>query len=457
MAQTETSSGASRRRGSAALRAAGFAAAIILGGVAIWLIATSDTVKSQRIGALAGMWGALVGAYAVFGARRHDHDLPAEPGSALELRHNAALARSEDVASQREFQARLEAMLRREVQEGVSRELAGLRNEVAALRSEILENVGGQLRMERTETTRLFGSNLEALQREVNQLKVRQLADDPTTIEAIEYHVDPPARAREPEPAREVPHVAAAAERSPQPGEPTGSGAFPPFRPLEPMRPFGPRAESPVAQSAAATGAGTDRDSPAPRQAPAPREEATRPVARDVPTPLAPYQSGPIPYLAPAPALAQAPAQALAPAFAAAQQPAAVRAPEPAGQQPVPQRAPDPGPQPVPAQQPAPPAAAPRPTPDPAPQAAASVDPFASMPRITPFTDFELDVIERPPSQSWGSESAAGAGAGLSGRHATVSDPVADGAGGRRRRADDSENDVLARILAREKSPGEDE
>ena len=49
----------------------------------------------------------------------------------------------------------------------VAGELAELRAEVAALRNELLEKVGGQLRLERIETTRLIGSDLEALQHEV--------------------------------------------------------------------------------------------------------------------------------------------------------------------------------------------------------------------------------------------------------------------------------------------------
>lgn len=76
--------------------------------------------------------------------------------------------------------------------------------------------------------------------------------------------------------------------------------------------------------------------------------------------------------------------------------------------------------------------------PPPAPQSApqqspagaggtAADDPFAGLPRITPFTDFPLDPI-------------------------LPSDDAGDYSGrGRRHRADDNHNDVLARILARER------
>ncbi|MGH8861046.1 MAG: hypothetical protein ACRDVG_07390, partial [Jatrophihabitantaceae bacterium] len=63
------------------------------------------------------------------------------------------------------------------------------------------------------------------------------------------------------------------------------------------------------------------------------------------------------------------------------------------------------------------------------PRTASNRDPFAAMPRITPFTDFELDAVPAaPPPQD------------------------DDAAHGHRHRADDGGDDVLARILAREQN-----
>jgi len=419
------------------LRGFGFALAIALGGLAIWLIATSDTVKAQRVGALAGMWGVLIGAYAIFGARRHEETSPDVAG-ALELRQDAALARSQDVAWQREFQARLEALLRREVQEGVSRELAGLRHEVASLRNEILEKVGGQLRMERTETTRLFGSNLEALQREVRLLKVAQLGDTGSisTIDVAAFESSPDSLGgqtvtvertevtRPAEPLRDVPPAAppaaapapstpsAAAPLEPEPprgpwGDPEPRGAeessgFPPFRPLQPVRAFSSPGSEPPAQA------------------------PTAPAAQDVPEPSVVRQfvdSAPLPpYVAPAPSTDSAPL----PPYALPPQSAPAAAAEPAAQSP-------------------PPPSTPPPPSSPAANPPRSDDPFASMPRIRPFTDFELDSVDRATTPAPADK--------LSGRHSTVA-PQAPSPGGRRRRAEDSENDVLAQILAREKPSG---
>ena len=82
-----------------------------------------------------------------------------------------ALERAEAAAERRAFQAGLEQLLHREIRSAVSLEVGELRTEIAALRSELLEKVGGQIRLERIETTRVIGSDLEALQQEVRQLK----------------------------------------------------------------------------------------------------------------------------------------------------------------------------------------------------------------------------------------------------------------------------------------------
>jgi hypothetical protein len=66
--------------------------------------------------------------------------------------------------------------------------------------------------------------------------------------------------------------------------------------------------------------------------------------------------------------------------------------------------------------------------------ARAGADPFAGLPRLTPFTEFPLDPI--PASEESDQEDNGDAAAG-----------------GHRHRADDEDgSDVLARILARERS-----
>src|SRR5206468_10623909 len=86
--------------------------------------------------------------------------------------------RVEDAAQRMDYERRLQMMVRHEIQQALGSELTNLRSEVAALRSEILEKVGGQIRLERIETTRMIGSDMEALQHEVRQAKVPNRPDD---------------------------------------------------------------------------------------------------------------------------------------------------------------------------------------------------------------------------------------------------------------------------------------
>ena len=160
-----------RDRLHAVLRGFGMAVAVVLGAGAVWLIVTADTQKGTRIGALVGFWALLLAAFALVGTR-HPHRPPAETGQELNLRARGGISRVDDVGMGREYERRLEEMLRREIQAAVGFELAALRADVSALRSELVEKVGGQLRLERIETTRVIGSDIEALQHEVRQLMV---------------------------------------------------------------------------------------------------------------------------------------------------------------------------------------------------------------------------------------------------------------------------------------------
>ncbi len=173
------------------MRGVVFAVAIALGAVAVWLIVTSTTQKRIELGILAGLWGLLLGTFSMLGSRRSM--LPAADarpvaaaaafdgtsqdgagGAAIQVRANAEVERIEETLERRAWQARLEQMLRREIQDAMNHEVSALRSEIASLRGELLEKVGGQLRLERIETTRVIGSDLEALQHEVHQLKVAQ-------------------------------------------------------------------------------------------------------------------------------------------------------------------------------------------------------------------------------------------------------------------------------------------
>ena len=155
------------------LRSAGFAVAVALGALGVWLIVTGNTQRSIRIGALSSLWALLLGTFVMFGSRRlvEPVGLPAHEDDAP----STELSRLDDVVAQRAYEERLEQMLRREIQSSVAREMAFLRGELASLRNELLDKVGGQIALERIETTRIIGSDLEALQAEVRQLRERAL------------------------------------------------------------------------------------------------------------------------------------------------------------------------------------------------------------------------------------------------------------------------------------------
>jgi len=328
-----------RDRLHAVLRGCAMAVAVVLGAGAVWLIVTADTQKGTRIGALVGFWALLLAAFALVGTR-HPHRSAAETGQELNLRARGGISRVDDVGMGREYERRLEEMLRREIQAAVGFELAALRADVSALRSELVEKVGGQLRLERIETTRVIGSDIEALQHEVRQLMV----------------------------ARQSPELGSFSLGT------TRTSLVPPPMP-EPMAPE-PLAPEPLA--------------PEPL---APEPLAPEPLAPVPPSPVLPSPVLPSPVL-PSPVL-------------------------------------------------------------PSPVSAAGGDPFASLPRLHPFTDFELAPIQSAPDEDayagrrrhGTTDTDTDTDKPSTARHASV---ATAGRGGRRRRSSDTDDDVLARILLRE-------
>lgn len=207
-------------RRSALLRGTGFVFAAALGVVGVWLIVTGDA-KTERIGAICALWGLLFGAFAMLGSR------PPAPAAAppppvppvsreLDLRQVGELERSAVAAARREFQQELQLMLRREVTDGFAREVADLRSEVNALRNDLVEKVGGQLRLERIETTRLIGSDLEAVQSELRKLRENAVEVEPAAGPSLPATLVIPPDAI----TRQEPSVEAATGNGSAPGEP---------------------------------------------------------------------------------------------------------------------------------------------------------------------------------------------------------------------------------------------
>lgn len=166
-------SSSTRRRGVAVLRGTGFLLAAALGVAGIWLIVTSTTTpKRIEIGVLVGLWGLLIGTYSGFAGRPLSRPVNGIPES---TEHAGAASSELEVPARGPFRDQLHSamqqVVRDELHKQLGRELADLRAEVAQLRRELVETVGGHLRLERTETTRLIGADLLAVQDELRRLR----------------------------------------------------------------------------------------------------------------------------------------------------------------------------------------------------------------------------------------------------------------------------------------------
>ena len=331
-------------RPAAVLRAFGGVVAFASAVAAIWLIVYGSD-NQVRIGVLLGLWAAVIGVSCVITTRGagEDDDLGSprapSPDTQLEVRRLAELELASVAAAQREFQLQLEVMLRRELEKGLREQLGALQAEVRGLRAEVLDQLGGQLRLERIETTRLIGSDLEALQAEVRRLAgVRNNQDPPTSTIPIvsaapQWTVDESARrTHSGTPARRVDDVVDAdvvdAEED-LPETTVETTVRPAVQPIVPVQQAPESMRPPTPQRAA------------------PKPPPVRPAK--------PVQS-PVP---PVPAWSRRPAAEPAESVAA---PAAVAPTVPAAPQPVPvatHSAPEPTVNPVPAVEPVQPAAKP--------------------------------------------------------------------------------------------------
>lgn len=474
------------------LRTAIFALAVALSAVAVWLVVSSpNSVRRMQLGVLAGLWAAMLGAFAMFGTRKLEHATEAagsgvSPGRELARRsEHAELERLEETAARRAHEARLEHLVRREIQTSVAREVDGLRAEIAQLRGDLLEKVGGQLRLERIETTRVIGSDLEALQHELRELKYA--AQDTGELRVAAVRAAEPALRQIVEPARVRPvsRETANTEADVQPARAVRE----PERPVPPAAPVAAPVAAPPAAPAVAPVRADAYPPPASRIPPPsptlPRVEPEQPRVEPPPPTLRPPATGPIratpgvsmpavpgppppreSVTAPPPVAPSAPA---APPAGAPSTPSAPDAPSGPDAPSAPAAAAVPA---APSRPSAPysPSAPYRPSSPPAPPAPSAPfvpasdslarsrpsappnDDFAALPRIRPFTDFELDPVEDEPSYTGRRRRVEDPAA--SGRHAEPEAPLPTPAAAesqRRRRADADGDDLLARLLARDR------
>src|SRR6201999_2459716 len=127
----------------------------------------------------------LIGAMTFYGSKRANSQsagLAGGTGAQVELRQDFALELQREVSARRAYEQQLHEMVRREIetiQRVVGDQLGKLRDDVATLRGDLVDQVGGKIRLERIETTRVIGSDIEALQNEVRQLAGSRLDPGP--------------------------------------------------------------------------------------------------------------------------------------------------------------------------------------------------------------------------------------------------------------------------------------
>ncbi len=179
------------------------------------MVTLSDKIS---LGVIIGLWAALIGAMTFFGGR---HAAGASgsfgataggTGGDLELRQDFALELQREVSARRAYEQQLHEMVRREIetiQRVVGDQLGKLRDDVATLRGDLVDQVGGKIRLERIETTRVIGSDIEALQNEV-----RQLAGGGRLTDPVNRPADVQPRIVDQRPV-EAPSAAAAARSAP--------------------------------------------------------------------------------------------------------------------------------------------------------------------------------------------------------------------------------------------------
>ncbi len=306
-----------------------------LGAIAVALVVLGDSQKQLRIGVLLGIWAAVVAYF--LPPRREEEPQAVSTGldASRPVYNDVGIRTAPDPRREyREYQAQLERTFRREMEQALNEHVAQLRGEVALLRNDLVEKVDGQLRLERTETTRALGSDIEALQREIRRLAVSRefLTPGPTltatretvTVAAAPGDASMAGQSRVPRvvssppsapppamPALEVPPLAPPAVSLP----PIGSIPVPPAGapPSPPPRTASPLGTPSVTSRPAPPPSVTSRPGmplsmtprpPAPPPAgppPAPARPAVSPLATPqvAPIPPVPVAGSPLPPLTP--------------------------------------------------------------------------------------------------------------------------------------------------------------
>jgi hypothetical protein len=289
-----------------------------LGVAALCLLVFGTSQRQLQLGVLLGLWAGLIAAcLQVFGRAEQPEAEPARElaearavelheaqlevvarqqeqleaarqayfSSELELRRFSEQQLTREAGARQDSEHRLQAALGREVERVLLEQLGSLREEVAALRAEVVEKLGGQLRLERIETTRVIGSDLEALQHEIRRLAAASTEGIAAPVRAAAPSSRPEHQGSRdivdaelvefPPPATELPVVPAT--RTGQPATRTGQPATRPADPFAELPRLSPLQADLDLIPDSPPAAGTDEQRAGRRRAPEPERLADDP------------------------------------------------------------------------------------------------------------------------------------------------------------------------------------
>jgi len=128
-------------------------------------IFVTENAQYLRIAILVALWGFV---FAALAAGRRQTEQAVAASTEVELRKSYEMELEREVAARREYELRLEAQLRREVQEDFTSQVAALHEEMIRLRRELSEQWDSELRVERmvmrTQSVRMGGDRREPLE-----------------------------------------------------------------------------------------------------------------------------------------------------------------------------------------------------------------------------------------------------------------------------------------------------
>lgn len=215
---------------------------VVLAAAAAAVMVLSDDSRVLKLGLVAALWAALLGAFAVAKLRAK---VAAEAERSDERQRIYELELEREIAARREFEAEAEADARRKAVEQSDTEIQALKAELQSLRENLEKVLGGDVLFERValraESTRL--RSLAEHGGTGNQPRVIQHGDGRGKLSTgvqgqVDPHVGEQQPPRQPRPRKSRPQQGRPAPRQPEPRKPrnVAQGAWPAQQPQPPIQ-----------------------------------------------------------------------------------------------------------------------------------------------------------------------------------------------------------------------------